>query len=286
MQRRAVRRGKLSVFTYFLIFVVMVGVTALTIKELDIHSGIEEVLYQKDTSSSVIAENKYYINKIKNEYGITIGYGESEKNFMTSINANVQEDEYVANNNIKSIYEALKKYPSDVFDIFKQEKYSLYVVLVSNFTDNNLALASKNTLNQYRIFLSNNENFERAFHHEFFHVLVYYMQDKVKYLYHSWNSYNPTGFEYQADVSVLSNEYVYNKYATEEENENAYFVTKYSKVSPKEDRAEIFANLMMLNKKEGYLKGGSNIKNKIDYLINEIYENISVSNFHFSSYIN
>ncbi len=75
MQRRAVRRGKLSVFTYFLIFVVMVGVTALTIKELDIHSGIEEVLYQKDTSSSVIAENKYYINKIKNEYGITIGYG-------------------------------------------------------------------------------------------------------------------------------------------------------------------------------------------------------------------
>ena len=29
-----------------------------------------------------------------------------------------------------------------------------------------------------------------------------------------------------------------------------------------------------------------NTKEEIDYLINEIYENISVSNFHFSSYIN
>lgn len=285
MQRRAVRRGKLSVFTYCIIFALMVGVTVLTLRELNIRSGMDEVLYQKDIGSNVQSENRYYISKIKNEYGISIGYGESEKNFLNSVNANIQEDEYIVNNNIKAIYEALNKYPSDVFSIFKDDKYTLYILLVSNFNDNNLALASKNTLNQYRIFLSNNDNFERAFHHEFFHVLEYYMSDKVKYLYPSWNSYNPTRFEYQEDVSVLSSEYVYNKYATDEENSNAYFVTKYSKVSQKEDRAEIFANLMMLNKREGYLKGGSNIRNKIDYLINEIYENISISDFHFASYL-
>ena len=112
------------------------------------------------------------------------------------------------------------------------------------------------------------------------------MSDKVKYLYHSWNSYNPSNFEYNSDVSVLSNEYVYSKYATDEENMNAYFVTKYSKVSEKEDRAELFANLMMLSKREGYLKNGSNIKNKINYLVNEIYENVSISSFHFTPYIN
>ena len=286
MQRRAVRRGKLSVFSCFIIFVLIIGITAVTLKELNINSPIGEVLYQKDIATNTQTENRYYINKIKKDFGIVVEYGENEKNILNSVNANVQEDEFVVNNNLKIIYEALKKYPSDVFDIFKSGKYSMYVILVSGFNDNNIALASKNSLNQYRMFLSNNENFERSFHHEFFHVLEYYMSDRVKYLYHSWNSYNPTNFEYNSDVSVLSSEYVYNKYATDDENANAYFVTKYSKTSEKEDRAEIFANLMMLTKKEGYLKNGSNIKNKINYLINEIYENISISSFHFTSYIN
>lgn len=286
MQKVAIRKGKLSVFTYFFIFCVIFGLTALTVKELDISSGFEEILYQKDIKSNVDQENKYYINKIKNEYGIIIGYGEEEKSFLNSVNANGQYDKNIVNNNVKIIYNALKKYPKDVFDIFKNEKYSMYILLVSNFNDNNIALASKNTLNQYRIYLSNDVNFERAFHHEFFHVLEYYMSDKVKYLYYSWNLYNPQSFEYQSDISKLTDSNVYNKYLTEKENKDAYFLTKYSKVSEKEDRAEIFAELMMLNKKEGYLKNGSAIRPKIDCLINEIYENISIDNFHFSTYLN
>ena len=161
----------------------------------------------------------------------------------------------------------------------------MHILLVSNFNDNNIALASKNTLNQYRIYLSNDIDFERAFHHEFFHVLEYYMADKVKYLYYAWNSYNPSGFDYEKDISKLTEEFVYNKYATDDENKNAYFLTKYSKVSPREDRAEIFAELMMINKKEGYLKNGTNIDAKINYLLNEIYENISISDFHFSTFL-
>ncbi len=286
MQRGVIKKRKLSIFTYFIIFVFIVGLTVLTVKELDISSGLEEILYQKDVISNVEQENKYYINKIKKEYGIIIGYGEDEKSFLSSVNANIQYDVNIVNNNIKIIYNALKKYPSDVFNIFKEEKYSLYILLVSEFNDNNLALASKNTLNQYRIFLSNNENFERSLHHEFFHVLEYYMSDKVKYLYYAWNSYNPTNFNYEQNISKLTDEYVYNKYVTEEKNSNSYFLTKYSKVSSKEDRAEIFAEIMMLNKKEGYLKRGTNISKKINYLINEIRENISISDFHFSTYFN
>lgn len=286
MQRKAIRKRKLSVFTYFIIFIIIVGITSLTIKELDISSGFEEILYQKDIKSNVEQENKYYINKIKNEYGIIIGYGEEEKSFVNSVDANIQYDINIVNNNVKVIYNALKKYPKDVFEIFKNEKYSLYILLVSSFNDNNIALASKNTLNQYRIYLSNDANFERAFHHEFFHVLEYYMSDKIKYLYSSWNLYNPINFEYNEDISKLTDENVYNKYSSEEENKNAYFLTKYSKVSAKEDRAEIFAELMMLNKKESYLKNGTTIRTKINYLINEIYENISISNFHFSTFLN
>ena len=92
MQRKAIRKRKLSVFTYFIIFIIIVGITSLTIKELDISSGFEEILYQKDIKSNVEQENKYYINKIKNEYGIIIGYGEEEKSFVNSVDANIQYD--------------------------------------------------------------------------------------------------------------------------------------------------------------------------------------------------
>lgn len=285
MQRKAIRKEKLSIFTYFLIFSCFVGITILVYKELNISNGFEEILYQKNVESNVEQENKYYINKIKNEYGIIIEYGEEAKSFLSSVNANIQDDINIVNNNTKIIYNALKKYPKDVFSIFKNDGYNLYILLVSNFNDNNIALASKNTLNQYRIYLSNDIDFERAFHHEFFHVLEYYMADKVKYLYYAWNSYNPSGFDYEKDISKLTEEFVYNKYATDDENKNAYFLTKYSKVSPREDRAEIFAELMMINKKEGYLKNGTNIDAKINYLLNEIYENISISDFHFSTFL-
>lgn len=285
MQRKAVRKEKLSIFTYFLIFSCFVGITILLYKELNISNGFEEILYQKNIESNVEQENKYYINKIKNDYGIIIEYGEDAKSFLSSVNANVQNDINIVNNNIKIIYDALKKYPNDVFSIFKNDGYNLHILLVSNFNDNNIALASKNSLNQYRIYLSNDIDFERAFHHEFFHILEYYMADKVKYLYYAWNSYNPSGFNYEEDVSKLTDEFVYNKYATEDENSNTYFLTKYSKVSPREDRAEIFAELMMINKKEGYLKKGTNINAKVNYLLNEIYENISISSFHFSTFL-
>lgn len=285
MQRKAVRKEKLSIFTYFLIFSCFVGITILLYKELNISNGFEEILYQKNIESNVEQENKYYINKIKNDYGIIIEYGEDAKSFLSSVNANVQNDINIVNNNIKIIYNALKKYPNDVFSIFKNDGYNLHILLVSNFNDNNIALASKNSLNQYRIYLSNDIDFERAFHHEFFHILEYYMADRVKYLYYAWNSYNPSGFEYEEDVTKLTDEFVYSKYATEEENKHTYFLTKYSKVSPREDRAEMFADLMMINKKEGYLKNGTNIDNKINYLINEIYENISIGYFHFSDYL-
>ena len=285
MQRKAVRKEKLSIFTYFLIFSCFVGITILLYKELNISNGFEEILYQKNIESNVEQENKYYINKIKNDYGIIIEYGEDAKSFLSSVNANVQNDINIVNNNIKIIYNALKKYPNDVFSIFKNDGYNLHILLVSNFNDNNIALASKNSLNQYRIYLSNDIDFERAFHHEFFHILEYYMADKVKYLYYAWNSYNPSGFNYEEDVSELTDEFVYNKYATEDENSNTYFLTKYSKVSPREDRAEMFAELMMINKKEGYLKKGTNINAKVNYLLNEIYENISISSFHFSTFL-
>lgn len=286
MRKSLAVRRKLSVFSYTFILSCVVLVTVLFVKELNLTSDFEEILYQRDIESNVVQENKYYIKKIKDEYGITIVYGDSAKNFMPQVDANSQNDINIANNNIKAIYQSLKKYPSDVFSIFKEDKYSLYIILVSNFNDSNIAIASKNQLNQYRIYLSNNENFERSFHHEFFHVLEYYMAQNVKYLYHSWNSYNPYGFKYEDNISKLTEDFVYDKLATDEQNKKAYFLSKYSKTAEKEDRAELFAELMILSKYENFLGRGTKIREKIDYMINEIHENISISDFYFSNYLN
>lgn len=286
MRKSLAVRRKLSVFTYTFILSCVVLVTVLFFKELNLTSDFEEILYQRDIESNVIQENKFYIKKIKEEYGINIVYGDTAKNFMPQVDANSQDDNNIANNNIKAIYQSLKKYPSDVFDIFKEENYSLYIVLVSNFNDSNIAIASKNQLNQYRIYLSNNEKFERSFHHEFFHVLEYYMAQNVKYLYHSWNSYNPYGFKYEPNISNLTDDFVYDKLASDEQNKKAYFLSKYAKTAEKEDRAEIFAELMVIPKFEIYVTRGSKIREKIDYLMNEIHENISISDFYFSDYLN
>ena len=78
---------------------------------------------------------------------------------------------------------------------------------------------------------------------------------------------------------------MYDKHLSDSENSNSYFLSKYSKVSDKEDRAEIFAELMTLDKKESYLENGSRIKEKIKYLMSEIYENITVYDFYFSPYL-
>ena len=285
MSQDNLKRRNLSVFTYSFIFICVVLVTILFVKELNISSDFEDILYQKNIEDTVEQENKYYINKIKDEYGINIVYGNDEKSFINSINAQPQYDINIVNNNIKIIYDALKKYPYNIFKMYKDKKYGLYIILLDKFNDNNIALASKNTLNQYRIYLSNNEDFERSFHHEFFHVLEYYMADQTDYLYYSSNSYNPYGFNYESNINKLTDEFVYDKHLSDSENVNSYFLTKYSKVSEKEDRAEMFAELMILDKKEKFLENGSRIKEKIRYLMSEIYENITVYDFYFSSYL-
>ena len=96
-------RRNLSVFTYSFIFICVVLVTILFVKEINVSSDFEDILYQKSLQDTVEQENKYYINKIKDEYGINIIYGNDEKNFINSINAQPQYDINIANNNIKII---------------------------------------------------------------------------------------------------------------------------------------------------------------------------------------
>lgn len=307
---------RLSLITDFILFSLIIIIVINIIK----NTGIIDTLRINSFNGSgyydsVKNENELYIRKLKKEYGVNVLYGSDTDRIINSVNANKQYDENIVNSNLKEIYNSLSKYPSEVFNVFKSKEYPLYVILVDKFNDDNIAIASRNKLNEVKIYISNDQKFERAFHHELFHILEYYMNDKNHALYSDWASLNPKNFEYALDSSKLNKEYVYptnnssyassndNDHTTEYtqinhllntentetdtiKNDNNYFVTKYAKTNEKEDRAETFAELMIMKKLPKFFFKGTNIRKKADYILDGIKQNITENELYCTKILN
>lgn len=277
---------RLSIITDIILLIPIIFATIIVIKAFKIPSlddEATEVLSLETQNQTVYQENEYYIKKIKNEFGINVAFGKNVENFAKRVDATAQYDENIINNNIKIIYKALEKYPIEVFDMSLSKENPIYIMMVDKFENNNLALASRNNLDEYRIYISNTEKLERAFHHEMYHVLEYYMSKSGKKLYNEWANLNPKNFQYNEDTSKLTKDYVYDKES--EDVTNSYFLTKYSKATEKEDRAEIFAEIMTLKNAPVYLKSDCNIKKKVDSIKNTLNNEITYSDFYFSKYM-
>lgn len=277
---------RLSIITDIILLIPIIFATIIVIKAFKIPSlddEATEVLSLETQNQTVSQENEYYIKKIKNEFGINVAFGKNVENFAKRVDATAQYDENIINNNIKIIYKALEKYPIEVFDMSLSKENPIYIMMVDKFENNNLALASRNNLDEYRIYISNTEKLERAFHHEMYHVLEYYMSKSGKKLYNEWANLNPKDFQYNEDTSKLTKDYVYDKES--EDVTNSYFLTKYSKATEKEDRAEIFAEIMTLKNAPVYLKSDCNIRKKVDSIKNTLNNEITYSDFYFSKYM-
>ncbi|MEG2348314.1 MAG: hypothetical protein RSB67_01525 [Clostridia bacterium] len=289
-----VQNKRLSLISEIIIFLCIILFSILVIKKITANN-LENVEYEQtmsliiDKKTAIQEENKLYLLKIKKDYGITVLYGSDTQKYMKKIDAIEQSNENIVNNNLKTIYSSLEKYPKEVFDNLKESGFPLYILFVDKFNNNNLALASRNNLNEYKIYISNNDKFERAFHHEMYHILEYYMISKNKDIFKLWDNLNPKKFRYEENLANLTKDYVAlideqtRSYITDE---NPYFVSKYSKSSPKEDRAEIFAELMIMNKRKYYLEKKQNILFKAIKISNSIKENITKGDFYFTRYLN
>jgi hypothetical protein len=271
-------KRRLSVITDVIIFCILTIFTVIAINKINIkiisdNAGYEEVvsLAADIDIPDISKENETYIDNIKKEYGIVIQYGKDVDNLSKKFNAITQLNENIVNNNLKVIYKTLQKYPKD---IFKNNNRYLYVILFDKFENENIALASKNNLNEFKIYLSNTEKLERAFHHEIYHILEYHIEDKHPLIFSSWDNLNPKEFKYNANLANLNKDYVYDSLSSND-FDKIYFITKYSKVSEKEDRAEIFADAMLLSSKTNCFKKVDNINLKINSVLNAIKENIT-----------
>lgn len=282
---------RLSIITDIILLIPFIIATFIVLKTVNIplnNEASSEVLSLETKALNVEDENELLIKKIKNEYGINVLYGKGVAPYAKRLEAVEQDNQYIINNNLNIIYKALEKYPKEVFKMSISKEDPIYIMLVDHFDNYNLALASRNNLDEYRIYISNAEKLERAFHHEMYHVLEYYMGKYDSKLFKNWSNFNPLEFKYIEDTSMLDSKYVYSS-----ENQNTsnvtfndyYFVTRYSKASEKEDRAEIFAELMIMNVKQNYLIKGQKIRNKVDYIFDTINKNITNDVFYCNKYL-
>ncbi len=278
--------NKLSFITEFILFLVIVLITILLINKVyGSNENTQTLSSSIINSDSIEYQNEKYVKDLKKDYGINIIYGKSSEKFAIKFNATIQEDENIINNNLKIINKALKKYPSEAFNMCKTKKYPLNIIIVDSFSTKDVALASRNVLNEFTIYISNNENFERALHHEMYHIFEYYVLDTRKNAFSKWKSLNPEEFSYTGEIENINDNYVYNNNIKNVEQSDAFFVTKYSKYSEKEDRAEIFSEIMIASSKPNFITYSKNITDKILFIDSVLSENVTPSKFYYSKFI-
>jgi hypothetical protein len=261
-------KRRLSIITDIIIFLLLLNVFLFGVKIITSNSDIVQNLSLEDVEIS----NKNYIESkyIKEKYNIDILYGKASHEAALKVDGSIQENEYTIYENIEEIKKTLAKYPDSFF-----VNNNLTIILLDNFNNNNIALASKNKLNEFKIYIRNNDTFERSLHHEMFHIFEYRLNMTANNVFSNWNNFNPQNFVYLSSLQTLDDKYIYNHLTNQDET---YFVSKYSKTSEKEDRAEIFAEIMSYKIRPEYLTLESNIGKKAELITTVMTQKLEDSN--------
>jgi len=237
--------------------IVVIGITNTnTFEDVSI---IEQVYF--DSNQNMTDTVQKVKNTMEKHYNLNIYYGDVLSEILPQVNATVLTDEQAILSMLQDINVEFSKYPDGIIDEIQDKGYVISIYLVDSFTNGNVALANRTANGYFNIFLSNNEDFEKAMHHEFYHILEYYikLQYDLELAYINWDKYNPTNFNYENNLKKLTAHYVYGL-----DNVNdIHFVTLYSKSSEAEDRAEVFSEMMISNEKYNYNQKNANIINKM-----------------------
>ncbi len=284
--------SKASLISIIILFLVLILISIFVIKTLNTEDVDTKSFSLVNTDSKeYIASQKVDIDlcikSLNKLYGINVMYGQDTINYANKVEATILTDINTVNNNLQILYHTLEKYPKSMFNNFKNDNYKLDVILLDKFTNSNIALASKNSLNEIKLYVSNADNFERAVHHELFHIFEYYMEDRNPSIFKNWMDFNPKNFAYKLDVASLNNDFVYLKEDNQKivNKDESYFVTKYAKYSDKEDRAETFAEIMILANTPDYLNKQSNIRKKVDNILTTMNEYFDVGNLYCNKFV-
>lgn len=239
-----------SITVNLLIFVTLisiVGVSRLIIIGLTHKNTFEDISVIETLDYNTNVNMTETLNKAKNTmedyYNFDIYYGDVLSEILPAVDANVITNEKAILNMLQNINTEFEKYPKEIIEEIQSKGYKISVYLVDSFNNGNVALANRTANGYFNIFLSNDKEFDKAMHHEFYHILEYYI--KLEYdlglLYINWDEYNPKLFKYEEDLQKLDAKYVYGL----DDINDIHFVTMYAKYSAAEDRAEVFSEMMV-----------------------------------------
>lgn len=228
------------------------------------------------TTKTQEQKNNELRNQLLSKYNVIVGYkdevdGKYKGSYATP--TKIYDDEVISYN-LTKIETALKKYPKSFFSEIKNKWKPISIYLVDNINGYAAGLTDNNNNSTIVILIvathsPNSSILESTVHHEIMHAIDCYFTSKGIYtsytLEQSMMQFNPEGFSY----GNQSNSYVYLL------NNPYYFISKYAKANYKEDRAEVFANLMFRSYAPECFKIDNPVKEKAKLITSQINQNLS-----------
>ncbi|MDD2495740.1 MAG: hypothetical protein PHE29_11185 [Tissierellia bacterium] len=279
------RKKRYSLFITISIFIILLSTITISFVILDGKNEMKNreqidynmikkinplVIEKANAEENKTSSNIELVEEIKRVYGIDVVYGDGTEYIAKTVNSKTIYDPKEINLMLIELISCLELYPNNLLKEIQLRDYTVEICLINYFLNNNIALATRDSNNNFKIYLSNTEKIEKvkhSVHHEMYHILEYYMKLEfdISNLYNDWEKINPQHFSYISNLALLDSKYVYGY----EQGEGAYFVSTYSKSSDKEDRAEVFADTMTAVKKPLYYTDDVGaIKSKMELLIN------------------
>ena len=191
-----------------------------------------------DTTVNNISEtdNNNLRNEIEKKYSIKVLYGDETEGYtVSSIGTKKMTDLVKINEQLNKLNNALSKYPRGLFREIKKGGIPLTIFLINSYEEINITGITDSNYNYANISIAAIHPFEESFYHESYHYIERYLFKKGA-SYNSWDSLNPSGFNWGTIDSKLS----YNMTNID----TAPFVNNYAQSSAEEDRASIFEYMM------------------------------------------
>lgn len=223
----------------------------------------KQTLAEKNDVKRQALNRKYnldirYSNEINNVYGVYKPFGEPLE---------LLTDEREIDSNLTKLESCLAAYPDGMFKEIYDSGMALSIYLVKGSHNKFAGLVDKQFYANPILVMTDTFIFSRTFHHEMMHFLDLYIeceaypQEPYEGLW--GDNYNPLGFSYG---STASSQYVFYPNG----DENAYFFTNYSKTNEREDRAELFSEMMNGVYQKDCLKSGKPLRKKADAISAEL----------------
>lgn len=229
---------------------------------------------QKDIKNhqKIVQAIETITTQIKNRYAVNIIYKDFQGSSLgTFVYSSASPEDYFAV--LKSLYILKKEFKKYPFDFFQKVELK-QIVLLKNFFRSEKPMeglyTTSNTI--FLDFYRKNNNVllqKHTIHHEIFHILDHHIEKVYPSEESLWSNFNKKSFNYNDKES-----HVYIRNTSHQINRGQKgFITPYSMTSIKEDKAEIFACLMIESQRKIlyiWMENDRILKNKVYYLKNYV----------------